>query len=443
MNRGIFREYDIRGIYKETLTETDAFAIGVAFAKDKNRVIVGYDGRISSPALKNALIVGAIAQNAEIIDIGLVATPVLYFAYKLLEGDGGVMVTGSHNPPSHNGFKFLDKNGSLYGDRIQQIGEDASRVNIVATAKSANLYQEINEQYIDYLLSKITLQKKLKIAWDSGNGATGEVVEMFVKKLPGEHILLNTKIDGTFPSHHPDPSVPENMQQLIAVVRENDCDFGIGFDGDGDRIGVVDNKGRLLFGDELMMVLSRLILPNHPGAKVIADVKSSDILFQEITKYSGVPIMWKTGHSLIKAKMKEENALFAGEMSGHIFFQENHGFDDGIYAAMKLASLLCATDFKLSEIVDMLPARYNSPEIRLECDDIRKFAIIEEIKANLTQKGELSSIDGVRFKTEKGWWLVRASNTQNCLVMRCEAYHENDLGKVREELQNILKMVGL
>lgn len=448
-HKSTLRAYDIRGIVGETLSPEDAYYIGRAFGtfvlkqNKGNKVCVGFDGRHSSPELEEKLVRGLQESGIDVFRIGLGPTPMLYFSVKHLKASGGIMITGSHNPPSHNGFKMMLDKMPLFGSDITGLGDIATGGDFVEGSGSVE-FVDVREDYLKHLLSSLTGGRELKIAWDAGNGAAGQVMQELAVKLPGEHILLNEKIDGNFPAHHPDPSVAENMQQLIDEVREKKCDLGIAFDGDGDRIGVVDEKGEIIFGDRLMVLYARDILASHPDETIITDVKTSQILFDEIKKAGGRPLMWKTGHSLIKTKMFETNAIFGGEMSGHIFFRENNGFDDGLYAAVRLINIAAESDLPLSEILGKWPDVYDTGEMRIDADDERKFVIVDEIKARLTAaKADVNDIDGVRVKSADGWWLLRASNTQAALVARCESKSDDGLSRLKRELGEQLKKSGI
>ncbi len=440
-NKSILRAYDIRGITGETLSLKDAFYLGKSFGsylESGAKICVAFDGRHSSPALEEELVKGLLSTGAEVIRVGRGPTPMLYFSVKYLKADGGIMITGSHNPPDHNGFKMMLAALPLHGDQILELGKIAEDGAFKNGSGSVS-FEDVKSDYLSHLLSAVKDGEELKIAWDAGNGAAGEMMKDLTDKLPGTHILLNEKIDGDFPAHHPDPSVEENMQQLIAVVKGENCDLGIAFDGDGDRIGVVDAAGKMIFGDQLMVLYARDILKEHPGGKIIADVKASQVLFDDIKAHGGVPIIYKCGHSLIKTKMHEVGAPFAGEMSGHVFFADNFGFDDGLYAAIKLINILANSAEKIGDIIDNLPKTYSTPEIRFEVDEARKFAIVEAVKEDLqSENAEISDIDGVRVLSKDGWWLLRASNTQAVLVARCESESEAGLEKLKKHLSGIL-----
>jgi phosphomannomutase len=450
----ILREYDIRGIVGTTLFAADAEAIGRAYAailaeadgpKDGRRVAVGYDGRLTSPELEAALVDGLTAGGADVVRIGRGPTPMLYFAAATLPVDGGIMVTGSHNPPDHNGFKMVLGGKPFYAEAIQRLGRTALALGPASGPRGRVEEQSIADDYLARIARDYDGARPLAVAWDPGNGATGEIVTRLTQRLPGRHYLINATIDGNFPAHHPDPTVPENLVQLQQAVAEHGCDLGIGFDGDGDRIGVVDARGRIFWGDQLMIVLARDMLGRHPGAPILADVKASQVLFDEIARLGGTPVMLPTGHSPIKAKLAELRAPLAGEMSGHIFFADHYyGFDDAIYVAVRLLGILARQSEGLAEIADRLPATFSTPEIRLDCDETRKFAVVEEIRDRLRGRGgDIIDIDGVRVKVADGWWLVRASNTQAVIVARAESTTAAGLARLKEQLAAELALCGI
>ena len=445
----VLREYDIRGVVGRTIGVGDAEAIGRAFAtiaaRDGGKTIcVGYDGRVSSPELEAALIAGLNASGADVIRVGLGPTPMLYYSVHSLDADGGIMVTGSHNPPDNNGFKLMLGKSSFFGDRIQELGalaaEGAYREGSGTERDDAMLLR-----YVARLAKESAALTPLKVVWDAGNGAAGEAMALLTAKLPGEHILLNERIDGSFPAHHPNPTVPENLLQLIDAVRAGSCDLGIAFDGDGDRIGIVDGDREILWGDQILALLSRQVLGDRPGATIIADVKASQVLFDEVARLGGAPLMWKTGHSLIKAKMAETGAPLAGEMSGHIFFADRYyGYDDALYAAVRMLGVIANEGQSLAALRASLPQRVNTPELRFTCADDRKFDAIEEVRARLSAAGaDVDAIDGVRVSTADGWWLLRASNTQPVLVARCEAQDEAGLARLKQALVAQLSESGI
>lgn len=447
----ILREYDIRGVVGRTLHPADAFAIGRCFGSmvashERNTVVVGYDGRLSSPDLESELIAGLKASGMEVIRIGRGPTPMLYFASATLNADGAVMVTGSHNPPDYNGFKMMYAGKPFFGPQIHKLGEIAQAGSVVEEATGSERPLDVSRDYVSRLVTDWDGgDSLLKVVWDNGSGAAGEVLQHLVSGLPGEHILLNATIDGHFPAHHPDPTVPRNLVQLIGEVRARGADIGIAFDGDADRIGVVDDEGQIMFGDQLMVLLARDVLRRNPGATIIADVKASQVLFDEIARAGGKPLMWKTGHSLIKAKMAEVGSPLAGEMSGHVFFADHwYGFDDALYAAVRLLGVVARMDEALSSVRGSFPLVVNTPELRFDCDDRRKFQVIEEVAARLRTEGaKVADIDGVRVQTEDGWWLLRASNTQAVLVARAEAKSDEGLARLKTALARQLEQSGL
>ena len=449
LDPSILRAYDIRGIVGQTLSADDAEAIGRAFGTVVRKaggrsVCVGYDGRLHSPALEAALVDGLTGAGARAIRVGLGPTPMLYFAVKRFEADAGVMVSGSHNPPDHNGFKFLTSSGPFHGEDIAALGRIVVR-GAFESGRGTREDRSVLDAYVERIALDYDGERPLEVAWDAGNGSAGEAMRMLCARLPGTHVLLNEEIDGTFPSHHPDPTVEDNLRQLIDTVTARGCELGIAFDGDGDRIGVVDGAGRILWGDQILMLLARDVLARHPGATVIADVKASQSLFDEIARLGGVPMMWSTGHSLIKARMAETGALLAGEMSGHIFIADRYfGYDDAIYAAVRLLGFLSRSGETLAEIRDRLPAAIATPELRFRCDGSRKFAAVEEIRGRLREEGaEMTEVDGVRVRTGDGWWLLRASNTEEALVARCEAADEDGLDRLKALLRRQLDESGV
>jgi phosphomannomutase len=447
----VLREYDIRGIVGETLHSADAFAIGRCFGSliaraGGNRVAVGRDGRLSSPSLSAALIEGLMASGMQVLDIGCGPTPMLYFAATTENMDGAVMVTGSHNPANYNGFKMMRGKKPFFGADIQALGQMAAIGDVVAQTTGGCVRRDVSEAYVARIAQDWQGgTARLKIVWDPGNGSAGDVLADLVKRLPGEHLIINDTIDGRFPAHHPDPTVPRNLEQLITAVRKRGADIGIAFDGDADRIGLVDDTGEILFGDQFLILLARDVLTRHPGATIIADVKASQTLFDEVKAAGGVPLMWKTGHSLIKAKMAETGAPLAGEMSGHIFFADHwYGFDDALYAAVRVLNALIASGASLSTFRRGLPPVLNTPELRFDCVEDRKFAVVEEVAARLRADGaSVTETDGVRVNTEDGWWLLRASNTQAVLVARAEAHSPEGLQRLKSVLATQLAASGL
>ena len=452
-NPTVLREYDIRGIVGDTITEADAEALGRAYGtlvlrNGGQTVCVGYDGRLSSPTLEQALVNGLVATGLNVIRVGRGPTPMLYYSVFELDTDGGIMITGSHNPPDYNGFKMMIGKESCFGQRIQEIGRLSAEGDL-ETGKGSVRDEQIFDRYVERILLDVDMESlaraDLTVAWDTGNGAAGEVVEAVINRLPGEHILVNGDIDGTFPAHHPDPTVEENLVQLQACVAEEQCDLGLAFDGDGDRIGAVDSAGRIVWGDQLLAILSREVLADIPGATIIADVKASQVLFDHIAASGGKPLMWKTGHSLIKDKMHETGAPLAGEMSGHIFFKHKfYGFDDAIYVALRLLNEVARTQGGLRALKDKLPQVINTPELRFPCSEERKFDIVPEVHQRLKEAGaDVNDTDGVRVNTEDGWWLLRPSNTQDVLVARCEGRDQAALERLKAALADQLRASGI
>jgi phosphomannomutase len=443
------REYDIRGIVGKTLSPADARAVGRSFGTaivrgGGKRVALGYDGRLSSPDMAKAVAEGLVACGLQVGEIGLGPTPMLYFAVREFGYDGGVMVTGSHNPSEYNGFKMMVGKASFWGKDIQALGQRAASGDY-ASGKGAIEPHKIFEAYVARLRKDYRGGKALNVIWDAGNGAAGQAMAALTADLPGHHRLLNAEIDGRFPAHHPDPTVPENLRQLQDEVRKHRADLGIAFDGDGDRIGVIDGQGRILWGDQIVALLARDVLADRPGATIIADVKASQVLFDEIARLGGKPLMWKTGHSIIKTKMAETASPLAGEMSGHIFFADRwYGFDDALYAAVRLLSLLAHVPESLAELRDALPKAMNTPELRFPCSETRKFEVIREVAGRLKAvSAKFSDVDGVRVTTDDGWWLLRASNTQDVLVARCESANDAGLARLKADLASQLDRSGI
>jgi phosphomannomutase len=442
------REYDIRGIVGETLAEEDAEAVGRTFGTlvrrgGGSKVAVGRDGRESSLPFERALVRGLNASGVDAVRIGLGPTPMLYFGEAELDVDGGIMITGSHNPASYNGFKMVLRHGAFFGADIQKLGRMAAKGDWEEGSGGVS-DADVMDLYVDRLLVGFD-GRPFRIGWDAGNGAGGPVVERLAKKLPGEHHLLYTEVDGRFPNHHPDPTVEANLEDLKALVAEKGLDFGIALDGDADRIGAVDGEGRVVWGDQLLSILAEPVLAAHPGATIIADVKASQALFDRVAELGGTPLMWKTGHSLIKSKMKETGAPLAGEMSGHIFFADEwYGFDDGIYAAIRLIRAVGTLGGSLTALRSAMPAMVNTPEMRFQVDEHRKFAVVDEVLARLAKDGaEVDRTDGARVSTPEGWWLLRASNTQDVLVARAEANDMAGLQRLIAQIDEQLSLSGL
>lgn len=441
----ILREYDIRGIVGRTLHEQDAYALGRTFAAQGQEMgaktlAVGRDGREHSPRLEEALIRGLTEGGMDVVRVGQGPSPMLYWAVSELDVDGGIQITGSHNPADYNGFKMLLPGGSVFGAAIKALGNRASEGRW-SEGEGKVTDEDVMDRYVRRLVEDFT-GGEFKIGWDAGNGAAGPALEKLVKLLPGEHHTIFTDVDGSFPNHHPDPTVEKNLDHLKALVRDKGLDFGIAFDGDGDRIGAVDGEGRVIWGDQLLMILAGPVLDEQPGATIIADVKASQTLFDRIGEMGGRPLMWKTGHSLIKSKMKETGAPLAGEMSGHIFFKHRwYGFDDALYASVRLIEAVAASGKSLTQLRTEMPTSVSTPELRFPVDESRKFAVVEEVRDRLSADGaSVDATDGVRVKTNEGWWLLRASNTQDVLVARAEATDQRGLDLLVTEIDQQLAL---
>ena len=444
----ILREYDVRGIFGDTLSEADARALGrsyaaLALSEGAKRVAVGRDGRLHSPDLEAALIDGITSSGLDVVQVGMGPSPMLYFAVATLGVDGGVQVTGSHNPADYNGFKMLLNGRSVFGEEIKALGRRAEVADWVEGIGEIT-EADVIPAYLDALLKGFD-GGAYRIGWDNGNGAGGEILDRLLERLPGEHHTLYTEVDGTFPNHHPDPTVEANLADLKALVADKNLDFGIAFDGDADRIGAVDGEGRVIWGDQLLMILAAPVLKELPGATIIADVKASQTLFDRIAEMGGTPLMWKTGHSLIKSKMKETGSPLAGEMSGHIFFKHQwYGFDDALYAAIRLIRAVSASGKSLTELRSAMPPSIATPELRFPIDDTRKFAVVDEVAARLAADGAtVDTTDGVRVKTADGWWLLRASNTQDVLVARAESTNQIGLDRLVSAIDAQLGRSGI
>ena len=451
ISKSIFREYDIRGIFDETLFQNCAYLIGKGFCYlNKKKKIVSIavcrDGRLSSPKISEALIKGILESGVNVIDIGCGPTPMLYFSSFSLQVDAAIMVTGSHNPKNHNGFKIVLKNKSFYGKKIQQLYQCITKQKF-QNGVGKLITKDIKDDYISGLLKRSGPFPNLKVIWDCGNGATGEIISKVVKKIPGKHKVLFDEIDGNFPNHHPDPTIEKNLIHLKNSLKTEKADLGISFDGDGDRIGVVSKDSNLISGDLLTSFLSGSILKKNKDQKIILDVKSSEKAIKSIEEQNGVTVISKTGHSLIKEKIKEINAPLAGEMSGHIFFNDNwYGFDDAIYTALRCLQEINFRKGGLEGFIETLPKSFSSPEIRIDCKEEEKFKIIENIKALALNNYDLSDlllIDGIRAKTTIGWWLIRASNTQAALIVCAESDTNENLKQLLNKVRNYLKLVGV
>ncbi|MDB5681287.1 MAG: phosphomannomutase [Sphingomonas bacterium] len=442
------REYDIRGIVGKTLSTDDARAIGRCFATvvrraGGTRVAVGRDGRNSSPEMEVALVEGLLASGVDVVRTGMGPTPQLYYAEAVLEVDGGIQITGSHNPAEYNGFKMVLQHRPFFGEDIQKLGQMAADGDWEEGEGTVSDV-DIVDDYVGRLMAGYA-GGAYRIGWDAGNGAAGPVIEKLTKLLPGEHYLLFTDVDGNFPNHHPDPTEEKNLAHLKTLVAENKLDFGLAFDGDGDRIGAIDGEGRVIWGDQILSILAEPVLRELPGATIIADVKASQALYDRIAELGGQPLMWKTGHSLIKTKMRETGSPLAGEMSGHIFFAHDfYGFDDAQYAAVRLIRAVHMIGKSMTEIRSAMPAMVNTPEMRFQVDESRKFAVVDEVLDRLETEGaDVNRTDGARVNTPDGWWLLRASNTQDVLVARAEAKDQPALDRLLAQIDAQLAASGL
>ncbi|HEV8130390.1 MAG TPA: phosphomannomutase/phosphoglucomutase [Acidobacteriota bacterium] len=448
MNRAIFREYDIRGEAERDLTDDMARNIGRAFgsrlaSKGKNNITLGRDCRLSSDRLRDAVLQGLLDAGMRVIDIGVVPTPVLYFSLYQWNTDGGVMITGSHNPPQYNGFKLCDGKESLHGPEIQEVAGIIEKKKFEAGQGSVSIRNPLPE-YKAMLLEKFKLPRSVRVVIDCGNGTSSVVAAEIIERLGCQVTPLFCEMDGHFPNHHPDPTIESNLQDLVRRVMRDKPEVGIAFDGDADRIGAIDDQGKVLWGDQLLILYSRDILKKQPGATIISEVKCSQNLFDDIAKHGGRAIMWKAGHSLIKAKMKEEHAAAAGEMSGHMFFADRYyGYDDAIYAACRLLEILAQSDQPLSAMLSDVPKTYTTPEIRVDTDESKKFKIVEEATRYFSEHYKTITVDGVRILFEDAaWGLIRASNTQPVLVLRFEAKEQKQLNEIRKLVEGKLAEIS-
>ncbi len=441
MNPLIFREYDIRGVVDKDLTPGVVRVLGQGFGTHMARLgrkelVVGRDGRLSSGGFRDALVDGLLSTGCHVVDIGVCPTPVYYFSIFHLNKDGGMMITGSHNPPEFNGFKVSVGKSTIFGEEIQELRRLIEKGKFVS-GKGELSKAETILVYKDYVQNNIRLEKKISVVTDAGNGTAGIVAGPLLRSLGCDVEELYSEVDGRFPNHFPDPTIPSNLSALIDRIKKSGADVGIGYDGDGDRIGVIDDQGQIIWGDQLMILFSREILKEKKGSTFVAEVKCSQNLFTDVEKHGGKTIMWKTGHSLIKDKMKEEKAALGGEMSGHIFFADRYfGYDDAIYASCRLVELLSKVDRKISELLEDVPKTFITPEIRVDCPDEMKFKVVEEVKGQLEKKYPIIDVDGVRAQFGDGWGLVRASNTQPVLVLRFEASTERRLKEIRRLVED-------
>ncbi|MBV9743231.1 MAG: phosphomannomutase/phosphoglucomutase [Acidobacteriia bacterium] len=440
----IFREYDIRGVAAAELPDAGVELLGQAFGTYLQRhagkkVAFGRDTRLSSPRLHSALLRGLLASGCEVHDIGIVPTPVLYYSVFHLAAEGGIMITGSHNPPEFNGFKVVAGASTIYGEAIQEVRRLIEKGDLT-TGKGSVAEADLTTPYAAEVASQFQFPRRIKVVVDSGNGAGGPAMHRILERLNVDGIEMFFEMDGHFPNHHPDPTVPANLEALIAKVRETGADLGIAFDGDADRIGAVDEKANVIYGDQLMILYGREILSRKPGATFIGEVKCSQLMYDQLKARGGNPIMWKTGHSLIKAKMKECHAELAGEMSGHMFFADRYyGFDDALYAACRLMEIVSRSGRSLSAQFEGLPKTVTTPEIRFDCPDEIKFEVVQSSAEKLRSRYPTVDVDGVRVLFPEGWGLVRASNTQPVLVMRFEATSEALLKRYRAEVESVVQ----
>ena len=450
-DKEVLREYDIRGIVGDNINENTAYTIGRTFGfivKKKltsNIIATGYDGRLTSPVLHKALCEGLRDSGAKVINIGMGPTPMTYFAHYHLNADAVIMVTGSHNPSEYNGFKMVLNKHSFFAKDIQSLQKLLDENKLELTMGEIH-NQDITKEYIERNLLNINLNRELKIAWDPGNGAMGKVTREIAEKLfNSKNIIINEKVDGNFPNHHPDPTVPKNMVQLIDAVKKNNCDIGLAFDGDGDRLGVIDNLGNIVWADQYMLLLCSEITALYDNPKIIMDVKCSKVFFDEAKKINCDPIMSRTGHSPIKEKMKELSSPLSGEMSGHVCYGDDfYGYDDAMYVGLRLLRILANQHKSLSELMEVYPKTFSTPETRFDVDESRKFTIIDEVKERLKNSDErIIDIDGVRVESDEGWFLMRASNTQNQLTCRAESTSENGLLKLIEIIEHQLSLSGV
>lgn len=447
--KSILKEYDIRGVVNKNLNEIDAYFVGKSYGTllkrkyNRKNCVIGYDGRHTSPEYTEKVIKGLNESGIDVTNIGLMPTPVVYFAIQFLKKDAGLIVTASHNPSEYNGFKMLTNEDPVWGEDIQTLGKYASNGDFESGSGKVEI-RDIKNDYFDFIMNTLKVKNNnLKIVWDAGNGAVAVFLKEIVAKFPGKHITICDTVDGDFPNHHPDPAVEKNMLMLKKIVIDNKCDFGVGFDGDGDRVGIIDNRGYFIYGDQLLAILARDFLKEHPGEKVMSEVKASKILYDDIAKNGGVPIMWKPGHSAQKSKMRSDKIMLAGETSGHMFYGENHNYDDAMYAAVKLMNYISKNNLVLGEIIESFPKTYSTSEVRIEAGDERKFKVIEEIAERIKSSNrKFVDVDGVRVDFADGWWLARASNTQPDITTRCEALSESGLEKCKEDLKQQLKLSG-
>lgn len=444
MNPEIYREYDIRAVVGEDIKEDEFVTMGRGFGTyfkglGKNRIVLARDCRLSSPMIREEVMEGLISTGCDVLDGGICPTPTFYFGVRHLKADGGLMITASHNPPHYNGFKICRGYDTIYGEEIQRVRRIIKEAEFLK-GKGTYVQEEIVEPYIERIVNDIVLIPGIKVAFDAGNGTGGPTGVRILKSLGCDVHALYCEMDGTFPNHEPDPTVLDNMKDLIEEVTTHNLTLGIGIDGDADRIGAVDSAGDIVFGDMLLLLFARDVLADHPGATVISEVKSSDRMYKDIEAHGGKAIMWKTGHSLIKNKMKETGALLAGEMSGHMFFADRYyGYDDAIYASCRLLEILSKTGKSLAELLSDVPRSHTTPEIRVECPDAEKFGLVDRLREEFSRQYEIIDVDGVRIVYDDGWGLVRASNTQPALVLRFEARSQDRLAAIKSLVEDAIE----
>ncbi len=447
--KSILKQYDIRGVVNKDLNKIDAYFVGKSYGTmlskmNKKNCVIGYDARFTSKDYSNEVTKGLTECGIDITNIGLAPTPMVYFAIQFLKKDAGLIVTASHNPPEYNGFKMLTNEDPIWGEDIQELGKIAEKGEFIENNMLGKIEElDVKEDYFKFLLNILNKdnKKELKICWDAGNGAVASIIDDLVKQLPGKHITICNTVDPNFPNHHPNPEVPENMKMLSEEVIKNHCDCGIGFDGDGDRIGIVDDEGYMLYGDQLLSIFARDYLKSNPGEKVMSEVSASLTLYNDIAEYGGIPIMWRPGHSVQKAKMKKDNIKLAGETSGHIFFGENHNYDDALYASVKLINILSNLSEKLSDIKKAFPITYSTKKINIKSNDIDKFTVPNAIADRIKVQGrEVCTVEGARVNKADGWWLCRNSSTSPQMTVRCEALSKEGLEECKKELKEQLHL---
>jgi phosphomannomutase/phosphoglucomutase len=446
MNPQIFREYDIRAVVGKELTLEEVTILGKAMGtylgrKGQRKISLARDGRNSSAPFRDHVLKGLLSSGCEVIDIGVGPTPLLYFSIRQLKTDGGIMITASHNPPEYNGFKICSGPDTIFGEEIQSLRAIAERGDFL-TGEGSLSFADVVPAYQEFMRRDIQIVRPLRVGIDGGNGTGGWLALPILKQMGCQVFDLYCDIDGSFPNHEPDPTVPENVKELIELVVGKKLDVGLAFDGDGDRLGVIDHTGEIIWGDQLMILFARDILTRNPGATFLGEVKCSQNFYEDIPRRGGRAIMWRTGHSLIKQKMKEVKAVLAGEMSGHLFFADRYfGFDDAVYASLRLLEILSKTGQKIPDLLSGLPRTFSTPEIRVACPEEKKFMIVEAVKAELAGRFQIIDVDGVRIQFEDGWGLIRASNTQPVLVLRFEAYSPERLGEIQGLIEGVLDRV--